>query len=230
MHVHLPKPLHGWRAFAGEVGIIVIGVLIALAAQQVVETLHWRSEVHEFRKAVDYELGRNLETFQVRIDQNACVARRLAELDRLLADSRAGRTPALLHPIGRPAAFSGYFSVWDNKGAEVNGHLPLKLRLRYGELYDELRDAEVLGMRELDVWRSLSQFDESEPLDHSDRLRLRELITRARQLDFSRRNGFTIVTGLARSLSIQPVADPVMGNRPRDRGLCQPLLAPAEQG
>jgi hypothetical protein len=30
MHFHLPKPLHGWRAFAGEVGIIVVGVLIAL--------------------------------------------------------------------------------------------------------------------------------------------------------------------------------------------------------
>ena len=31
MHFHLPKPLHGWREFAGEVAIIVIGVLIALA-------------------------------------------------------------------------------------------------------------------------------------------------------------------------------------------------------
>ena len=33
MHIHLPKPLHGWRAFLGEVGIIVLGVLIALAAE-----------------------------------------------------------------------------------------------------------------------------------------------------------------------------------------------------
>jgi len=30
MHFRLPKPLHGWREFAGEVGTIVIGVLIAL--------------------------------------------------------------------------------------------------------------------------------------------------------------------------------------------------------
>jgi uncharacterized membrane protein YraQ (UPF0718 family) len=29
MHFHLPKPLHGWREFKGEVGIIVLGVLIA---------------------------------------------------------------------------------------------------------------------------------------------------------------------------------------------------------
>lgn len=30
MHFHLPKPLHGWREFVGEVGIIVLGGLIAL--------------------------------------------------------------------------------------------------------------------------------------------------------------------------------------------------------
>ena len=33
MHFHLPKPLHGWREFVGEVGIIVIGVLIAAGMQ-----------------------------------------------------------------------------------------------------------------------------------------------------------------------------------------------------
>ena len=43
MHFHLPKPLHGWREFAGEVGIIVLGVLIALGAEQLVEAAHWRS-------------------------------------------------------------------------------------------------------------------------------------------------------------------------------------------
>ena len=40
MHFHLPKPLHGWREFAGEVGIIVIGVLIALGADQLLNDWH----------------------------------------------------------------------------------------------------------------------------------------------------------------------------------------------
>ena len=30
MHFHLPNPLHGWRELAGEVAIIVVGVLIGL--------------------------------------------------------------------------------------------------------------------------------------------------------------------------------------------------------
>ena len=33
MKLLVPKPLHGWRQFAGEVEIIVIGVLIALGAE-----------------------------------------------------------------------------------------------------------------------------------------------------------------------------------------------------
>ena len=47
MHIHLPKPLHGWREFVGEVGIIVMGVLIALGAEQVIEAVHHRSQVHD---------------------------------------------------------------------------------------------------------------------------------------------------------------------------------------
>src|SRR5437764_2406251 len=125
MHVHLPKPLHGWRAFAGEVGIIVAGVLIGLGAEQLVEAAHWRAEARDFRDAVDHELGRNLGIYEVVMAQRACVTRRIAELERFLADSRAGRQDQLLEPIGRPFMYSQYFSVWDNKGAEVTAHLPV---------------------------------------------------------------------------------------------------------
>ena len=34
MHFHVPKPLRGRREFAREVEIIVVGVLIALSAEQ----------------------------------------------------------------------------------------------------------------------------------------------------------------------------------------------------
>ena len=50
MHVHLPKPFHGWREFIGEVGIIVIGVLIALSAEQFVEFVHDRAQAGTVRK------------------------------------------------------------------------------------------------------------------------------------------------------------------------------------
>jgi len=61
MHFHLPKPLHGWREFVGEVGIITIGVLIALGAEQIVETLHWREKVRVATAAINAELNEQLD-------------------------------------------------------------------------------------------------------------------------------------------------------------------------
>ena len=58
MHFHLPRPLHGWREFAGEVGIIVLGVLIALGAEQVLSSIHDRSEARHARDNVVYEVNR----------------------------------------------------------------------------------------------------------------------------------------------------------------------------
>ena len=56
MHIHLPKPLHGWRQFIGEVGIIVVGVLIALALEQVVQGWEWRHKVHAAEEGMEREI------------------------------------------------------------------------------------------------------------------------------------------------------------------------------
>lgn len=56
MEVHRPKPAHGWRMFLGEVGIIVLGVLIALVAEQAVRALEWRHKVHAAEAAMAAEL------------------------------------------------------------------------------------------------------------------------------------------------------------------------------
>ena len=226
MDVDFPGPANGPRQILGEVGIIVVGVLIALGAEQVVQAFHWRGQVAAFREAVDYELGRNLGTYEVTMQQRPCVTRRLAALERLLADSRAGRVHRLLRPIGRPYSVSQYFSAWDNKGADVTGQLPLKVRIGYGELYDEFRNVDLVRLDEREVWRRLAQFDLPEPLDHADRMRLRELLTRARQLDEATRGNFTYVTNLARPLGIRAIADPQDGGAtPPDDPFCKPLLA-----
>lgn len=41
MHIHKPKALRNVRDVLGEVGIIVVGIVIALALEQAVEWLHW---------------------------------------------------------------------------------------------------------------------------------------------------------------------------------------------
>ena len=45
MEIHRPKAVHSWRELLKEIGIIVIGVVIALGAEQAVESLHWMRQV-----------------------------------------------------------------------------------------------------------------------------------------------------------------------------------------
>ena len=86
MHLNLPKPLHGWRQFAGEVGIIVVGVLIALGAEQLVASWHWRSEVRQTDRRLTREMAMNLANAYERFAIDPCLRPRLAELrDQLLA-------------------------------------------------------------------------------------------------------------------------------------------------
>jgi hypothetical protein len=57
MHFLLPKPLHGWRSFLGEVGIIVLGVLIALGAGQSVESWQLHKKIERAEAAMRLELA-----------------------------------------------------------------------------------------------------------------------------------------------------------------------------
>src|ERR1700759_1603280 len=58
MDIHKPKPWHGLREFLKEFGTIVLGVLVALGAEQAVEWLHWRHEAHVAREAIAFDLKR----------------------------------------------------------------------------------------------------------------------------------------------------------------------------
>src|SRR6266550_8896503 len=82
MHFRLPKPLHGWRAFAGEVGIIVVGVLIALAAQQVMESIHEREDIAQLRGAFRAELADDRARWEDMRTADRCTLQRLGTLER----------------------------------------------------------------------------------------------------------------------------------------------------
>jgi hypothetical protein len=81
MHFHLPKPLHGWREFAGEVGIIVVGVLIALAAEQVVETIHWRDTAAAARESLGEEMQNEYFAASEMAMAQPCIDRQLQLLE-----------------------------------------------------------------------------------------------------------------------------------------------------
>jgi hypothetical protein len=118
-----------------------------------------------------------------------------------------------------------FFSAWDNKGAAIMDQLPLSLRVQYGELYDELRNNEKVLLSDLDVWRGMAIAEQGEPLDHADRIRLGELVTRAGQVNTNAVPNHDYVANLAEALDIRPIADPNLEHLASEDSFCQPLLA-----
>ena len=224
MHFHLPKPLHGWREFAGEVGVIVIGVLIALGAEQVVETIRGNAQVREFRGAVADELAYDLGSYKQRLILGPCVRARLAELDRVIASDRAGR-PMHMHGLSRwPVSFSLRTSVWTGRTGDVEARMPLQTRLAYSSIYDDLSNYDVHRIDERNAWQELGQFDDATNLSNADLMRLRGLVSKLRWLDGIILANWPEEAERGQALGISPKRDrrdPLL-----DRGVCSSFLAP----
>lgn len=225
MHFHLPKPLHGWREFIGEVGIIVVGILIALAGEQLVETLHWRSEVSDFRDAVRTEMSLDLATYQFRTKENRCVEARLDELQRWLDSWRAGHPFKLSGPIGIPTSLTVHTSVWQSRDAATVSHMTLNEKLEYGHLYDEFANNDVHRLDERAAWIELGDYDGATELDHRDLMRLQGLISRARLRDRRMTENASRFMKRAAQIGLVPRADPTWP--PAEQEICRPILPSA---
>ena len=88
----IPRPRDGWRIFAGEVGVIVLGVLIALLAQQVAEEWQWQQTVARTKADLDGQLSWSI----VQVAERKAVDRCLTQ--RLSADSRSAVRPSKIGP------------------------------------------------------------------------------------------------------------------------------------
>lgn len=179
MHFHLPKPLHGWREFAGEVGIIVVGVLIALGAEQIVRVLHSRADGRAFQETINHEIGLNLFVYDMRSRQFDCDERRTGELKAWLQHARTGESVPALWPSA-PKIITPYRGAWDNRDAKVFDSLPAERRQKYAEFYDELSNNTSIIERENDLWSGLVPYEETGPINLADRRTIRPLISRIR--------------------------------------------------
>jgi hypothetical protein len=87
MEIHKPKPVHSWRELLTEIGVIVIGVCIALAGEQAVEALHHRERAADARIHIRAEMDHNLQVLDIRAATEGCIERRLRTSTRCWAPS-----------------------------------------------------------------------------------------------------------------------------------------------
>jgi len=156
MHFHLPKPLHGWREFAGEVGIIVIGVLIALGAEQALGSLHDRRIAADARENVRAEAATNIRFIRDRLNTQKCIDQRLGELQALL--SRSGQGPLSPPPgwVSRPPVAPFFFGRW--QAATASGRNSLfspEEQGRFSVLYAIFSRFNEEQVREQAAWSQL---------------------------------------------------------------------------
>jgi type II secretory pathway pseudopilin PulG len=153
MHVRLPKPTHGWRAFVGEVGVIVLGVLIAIALGQLVDTVHWNNQVQEARVALGEEMAHTNKAFAFRVAAHDCIARRLTKLNDIVeqaarhdASSKVGE---VIPDIGNALSSN----IWEtNRAAQTLTHFDrFQLRL-YGSYYTQLGNVQAFMGQEVQDW------------------------------------------------------------------------------
>jgi hypothetical protein len=156
MHFHLPKPLHGWREFAGEVGIIVLGVVIALAFEQAVERIRWNQQVDVARGAIHREMAFDLAYFDDRLRVAPCIERDLAEAQRridIVASKGSTPSPAVgADSPGRLLLVSDYDA---QQSAQNLVHFPADELSALGLWYDQARDLKKWDQQEDSVWTDL---------------------------------------------------------------------------
>ncbi|HEY3951320.1 hypothetical protein [Phenylobacterium sp.] len=156
MDIHKPKPWHGLREFLKEYLIIVVGVLTALGAEQVVETQHWRHEVEVAKEAIAFDLKRTVGGAAAQDAHTVCTVERLREIDEVIDQAqRTGRLPPLGWSFQPPSA-TWTFESWSAlTSGQILSHFPNREQIILSGLASELERMREMRRVESDDWATL---------------------------------------------------------------------------
>jgi len=182
MEIHKPKHIHSWRELLMEIGVVVIGVGIALGAEQTVEWLHWRTQVTEAREFIASELAGNMRRVILRLRTSACTERRLDELAAIL--DGAARTSSLppLGDIAFPPRGTWNSGAWESvMASQTATHFPRQLLGEITGTYKQVARLEQFSADEINAWNSLyAMVGPGRRLDPASEAKLREALGQAR--------------------------------------------------
>ena len=187
----LPTPIHGWRVLAGEMGVIAVGVLIALGAQQLVERREWNQRAASAEAALKDELGNAAMMSHERRIIQPCLRGKIRELaDKLiLNEGKWSASPmkvtsaqyAVIPPAYRAPSRPFPTDAWNSAMADgtVN-HLRADRVQEYSALYNLVADLRQLQEEEQKAGASLTPLSFDGQLDDRSRA---EMIARLAEVD-----------------------------------------------
>ena len=194
----------GAREFLKEYGIIVVGVLTALAFEQAVEALHWRHGVEAERRALHGEVRLNLNAVFYRQSEQTCIDQRLAQIAEVLRRQAHGRPLGLRGPVLRPEPWLESTGSWQIAVADQTlSHMPLAEKLKFSDAFSTFDAFNTLREREDDAWRRLGLLDDAEILTPADWATLHADYAEAKSLNERMRHAL-----------LYPLAQTNMGEKP----------------
>ena len=216
MDIHKPKPIRNFREFLKEVGIIVLGVCIALGAEQTVEWVHWQSEVRAARSALQAEIAANNENmFAFRVATAACLDRQTAEADAVIAALEAGRKPGKVTHFRYTASNLTRDSEWQSERAsQVLTHFPRAELALMGRYYAQVETVQYWAAQEASAWLELNILNNPPAgIMASDLIRLRVNLGIAQRMEWLTLLNSKRQLAISKQLGIpDPAPDPVRVN------------------
>lgn len=180
MEIHRPGVVRNWRELLKEVGIIVLGVSIALAGEETVSYFNWKTEVSVVQDSVDDELADALFSAMERVKIADCQKRTLDRLDQL-ADESTGTLVIRNAPVRRMRLWGS--AAWDAAVASgAIAHMRHDKRNTYANLFSFLHLFRDLNIRQEELWARIDAYQHPRKLTDESRDRFVEVVSQLRAL------------------------------------------------
>jgi hypothetical protein len=150
MDVRKPIAVSNWRELLKEWGIIVLGVLTALFAEQAVQSFEWHQKVDAAIADMDNELTRgNGPQAYARLAMHDCVGTRLDEMRSAIERGDREQSRKLIDNFWLPKRTWDSLARESATASDVASHMPHDRMLQYRITYETVPDLQRLADKEL---------------------------------------------------------------------------------
>ena len=221
-HLHVPKPIHGWKQFFNEVAVIAVGIAIALGGEEIVTSWNEHRHAAKSLEAIKDEVEVNLGRMKARIATADCIDDRLDQVAAYIERPEGKKRPSW---VGRP-------QVWAMQNSAVGAArsygsltiLPREQQMVISTLYSTMDQFADIEKDEQWAWAELRSITEDREISDSDKASLRQAIQRGRYAAWLLRTTAEQAVTEARALGIDsPVT--VEGSQ----SVCVPMDTPYEE-
>lgn len=222
MDIHKPHAAKNWREFSVEIGTIVLGILIALGLDALVQAAHERRVAAEAREAVRSEISLNLGMMQRRRQAQPCVARRLDELEQVVTAARTGRPYVAPKWVGRPGSLPVVSRRWT--AASQSGRASLfdsAEQANYATLYYSMETYAAMEDQEQVTWATLRSMAGVDAMSPAMVWGLQQALAQARYQDYRQR--LTTFRAFERAAILKIPATAFQQARFRMDSVCVPI-------